>query len=197
LAIANIPVNEVWVMLGNGDGTFDSAARFAAGNSPNFVAAGDFNSDGRQDLAVTDYNSGSISVLLNQGVADTSPSAVAGADFSLQCTARGSLRLDGSASSDPDSTPGTNDDIVSFEWYENFGTPSQILLGEGETLNVPVYCGRNPARFPGTGVLRLSRGTHLITLKVIDRAGMTGTDSLVVKVTTPGRTPYRATEPSP
>ena len=46
----------VSVLLGNGDGTFQNAVNFAAGFGPHAVAVGDFNGDGRQDLATA--NSG-------------------------------------------------------------------------------------------------------------------------------------------
>jgi hypothetical protein len=44
----------VRVLLGNGDGTFQPAQSFPAGKSPRSVAVGDFNGDGKQDLAVAD-----------------------------------------------------------------------------------------------------------------------------------------------
>src|SRR5438445_3188752 len=42
----------VSVLLGNGDGTFQSALSFAAGTDAASVAVGDLNGDGRPDLAV-------------------------------------------------------------------------------------------------------------------------------------------------
>src|SRR5207245_3949973 len=58
----------VSVLLGNGDGTFQSALSFAAGSDARSVAVGDFNGDGRPDLAVAnaDYH-GSVLVLLGSG----------------------------------------------------------------------------------------------------------------------------------
>ena len=44
------------VLLGNGDGTFQTAQNFAAGSSPVSVAVGDFNGDGKPDLAVANLN---------------------------------------------------------------------------------------------------------------------------------------------
>jgi len=45
----------VAVLLGVGDGTFQPAQLYEAGSGPRAVAVGDFNRDGRQDLAVADY----------------------------------------------------------------------------------------------------------------------------------------------
>jgi FG-GAP-like repeat/FG-GAP repeat len=85
----------VAVLLGNGDGTFQEAVNYAAGVSANFVAVGDFNGDGKADLAVTNAgqqgNGNNVSVLLGKGdgtfqaaptfSAGTLPSGVAVGDF--------------------------------------------------------------------------------------------------------------------
>jgi hypothetical protein len=104
--------------------------------------------------------------------ADELPVADAGPDEESECTstAGGLVILDGSASRDPDSTDGTNDDIAVFEWFEDFALPSEILLGTGETLNV-----------------MLSLGRHAITLRVTDTVGLTSTDSQVHSVVNTGQ----------
>jgi hypothetical protein len=63
------PISGVSVALGNGDGTFR-----LAGGSPNHlgqslsaIVAGDFNSDGKLDLAVTDETADDVLVLLGNG----------------------------------------------------------------------------------------------------------------------------------
>ncbi len=58
------------VLLGNGDGSFGAAASYGIGVSPQGVALGDLNGDGRPDLVVAnDVNntSASVSVLLGNG----------------------------------------------------------------------------------------------------------------------------------
>jgi uncharacterized protein (TIGR03437 family) len=58
------------VMLGNGNGTFQTQANFAAGTNPTALAVGDLNGDGKPDLAVatTQSNGGSVvAVLLGNG----------------------------------------------------------------------------------------------------------------------------------
>jgi hypothetical protein len=61
----------VSILLGNGDGTFQAAQNFPVGNRPNSVVVGDFNGDGRLDLAVAasqdSYLQGTVSILLGNG----------------------------------------------------------------------------------------------------------------------------------
>ncbi len=47
------------------DGTFQAARDFGAGGRPSYVAAGDFNSDGMSDMAVTNFYSDNVSVLIS------------------------------------------------------------------------------------------------------------------------------------
>ncbi len=60
--------NDIAVLLGNGDGTFQPAVRYAVAG-PGLIVSGDFNDDGRLDLAFasTAYPSGAVSVLLGNG----------------------------------------------------------------------------------------------------------------------------------
>ncbi len=58
---------DVSVLLNNGDGTFQSEVRLPAGSSPFALVAGDFNGDGRADLATANNVSDDLSVLLGKG----------------------------------------------------------------------------------------------------------------------------------
>jgi dienelactone hydrolase len=59
-------LSTVSILLGNGDGTFQPQVAYPAGESPIGVLVGDFNRDGKLDLAVVD-NSGYLSILLGKG----------------------------------------------------------------------------------------------------------------------------------
>jgi hypothetical protein len=61
----NHGTSTVSVFLGIGDGTFRAAREFAVTKSPVVVATGDFNGDGKPDLAVASNTS--ISILLGDG----------------------------------------------------------------------------------------------------------------------------------
>ncbi len=67
LAITEQSNNRVSILLGNGDigGTFQSPLEFTTGNNATGVAAGDFNSDGRLDLAVANHDDNTVSVMLH------------------------------------------------------------------------------------------------------------------------------------
>jgi len=93
LAVANPGSNNVSILLGNanGNGTFPATGTVAAGNFPLFVAVGDFNADGKPDLAVANFSSNNVSILLGTGTGTfnastnlplgTNPFSVAVGDF--------------------------------------------------------------------------------------------------------------------
>jgi hypothetical protein len=59
--------SSVSILLGRGDGTFESPTNYAAGQGPVSVAVGDLNGDGRADLAVANDLSANVSLLLGNG----------------------------------------------------------------------------------------------------------------------------------
>jgi len=66
LAVGNYNSHTVSVLLGNGDGTFQSQQTFATSSGP-YLAVGDFNGDGKLDLAVDNFDSANVGVLLGNG----------------------------------------------------------------------------------------------------------------------------------
>ncbi|HYV86051.1 MAG TPA: FG-GAP-like repeat-containing protein [Patescibacteria group bacterium] len=132
-------------------------------------------------ITATDGNTKPVTAtksFLHQGertmllVNNSPPQAAVVSPGAAECTsaAGAGVLLDGSGSTDPDSTPGTSDDIASFDWFENYGLASQTSLGSGATLSVT-----------------LPLGAHAITLKVTDRSGESSTATTTVSVvdTTP------------
>ena len=152
------------------EGKFEPAGRFVSGFAPIAVFPGDQNGDGWPDFVSVNQGSTDIVALLSRGIPGVVPNrppvARAGPDATAECVSgRGSARLDASGSTDPDSTPGTSDDLASYEWFEGFGTPAQVLLGTGLQLQTD-----------------LPLGPHTITLRVNDRAGASATDTVLVTV---------------
>ncbi|MFZ3244694.1 MAG: FG-GAP-like repeat-containing protein [Candidatus Acidiferrales bacterium] len=73
LAIVNQGDDTLLVYLGNGDGTFALGSTFvlnnasASGNKPVAITEADFNADGFPDLAVTDEDADTVSILIGNG----------------------------------------------------------------------------------------------------------------------------------
>ena len=70
LAVSNFgsgPNGVVSIMLGKGDGTFFPPVNYASAPRPFALVKGDFNADGKIDLATADDQVGTISVLLGNG----------------------------------------------------------------------------------------------------------------------------------
>ncbi|HLJ92254.1 MAG TPA: VCBS repeat-containing protein, partial [Gemmataceae bacterium] len=67
LAVANYFGANVSVLLGNGDGTFQTAQSYAVGSAPSSLAVGDFDGDGHLDIAVANFGSATVSILLGNG----------------------------------------------------------------------------------------------------------------------------------
>jgi hypothetical protein len=65
LAVTYPDSGEVAILLGNGDGSFQSPVTFAAGEKPTLMASADLNHDGNLDLAVLD--SGAVAILQGNG----------------------------------------------------------------------------------------------------------------------------------
>jgi hypothetical protein len=76
----------VSVLLGNGDGTFQDARTARADGNPSFVAVGDFNNDGKADIAVVNGpGTNTVSVLYGKG--DGSFQQLPGTDLVISDTA--------------------------------------------------------------------------------------------------------------
>ncbi len=144
LAVANANDDTVSVLIGNGDGTFRPAVARPVGlndpgeKGPDAMVAGDFNGDGRLDLAIANFNSGTVSILLGNGDGTfrapvdystglyTTPDAIAAGDFN------GDGRLDLAVAS------------------ELSGTVS-ILMGNGDGTFQPAVSDSTGGGFYTTG----------------------------------------------
>lgn len=69
LVAGNQGSDDIHIYLGDGSGQFHQAdgSPVAAGESPNDLAVGDFNFDGKQDLAVANHETKGVTILLGNG----------------------------------------------------------------------------------------------------------------------------------
>ncbi|HZR29381.1 MAG TPA: FG-GAP-like repeat-containing protein [Terriglobales bacterium] len=161
------------VLLNKGDGTgaFLPAVSYGAGTNPNEVQTGDFNGDGKLDIAVANFGGNNVSILLGNGdgtfrparnfPAGTNPAALTVADFN------GDGKLDLAVA--------------------NYGSGDvSVLLGNGDGTFHPqtrYAVGSLPnsiaaADFNNDGALDLvvaNKGGNVSIL--LNRAGATGTSS--------------------
>ncbi|HYV85908.1 MAG TPA: choice-of-anchor D domain-containing protein [Patescibacteria group bacterium] len=125
------------------------------GNTPAFTAAGDFRFQGEPQLAF-----------------DDPPVAALSLPATIECNRPGGagVVLSGAGSLDPDSTPGTRDDIRSYAWILDPDSPGEASLGTGEALEATIPLG-----------------AHTIALRVTDSIGEIGQAGVAVMVvdTTP------------
>ena len=67
IVVVNCDTNDVSILLGYGDGTFQDQIMYSTGSCPQSVAIEDFNDDSRLDIVVANGASGNISVFLGYG----------------------------------------------------------------------------------------------------------------------------------
>ena len=148
LVIANFLSNEVMVLLGIGNGGFTQAAGSPISFSglPIFVVAGDFNLDGKPDLAVANFIAASVTILLGNGNGSFTPAA--GAPFNVGNTPVALAISDFNKDGKPDLA------------VANVGTNAStnrvtILIGDGsggftQATGSPISVGNGP-RFISVG----------------------------------------------
>jgi hypothetical protein len=87
--------DQVSVLLGNGDGTFQAPVAFDTGNGSVAVATGDLDGDGHIDLAVANHVDDTVSVLFGDGAAAFAPPADYDVDSDPRWVVAGDMNLDG------------------------------------------------------------------------------------------------------
>src|SRR6267378_3627752 len=173
-----LTAGSVSILLGNPDGTFQTAVDYATGSGslPRFGMVGDFNGDGITDIAVANLGANTISILLGKGDGTFQPHvdyAVGGSPLSI---AAGDFNGDGkidlavanSGSNSISILLGNGDGT--FQTHVDFATnfaPQSLATadfnGDGHLdlvvadLNISVLLGKGdgtfsaPMEFPGNG----------------------------------------------
>jgi hypothetical protein len=104
IAALNLGGDGVQIFTGNGDGTFNPGGSYSTGgsnangtkNGPfNQIVTGDFNKDGHIDIAVANYSSSNVSVLLNNGTGGFATAASYAVAGNAQTIATADVNNDG------------------------------------------------------------------------------------------------------
>jgi hypothetical protein len=154
LVVLSSESKKISILLGNGDGTFQSATQFPTGSDspPQSLVLGDFNRDGNPDVAVTDL--GTVSILLGNGDGTFQTPLKASAGSGPQYIVTGDFN---------------HDDKLDLAVTSNGGSTVSILLGNGDgtfQTPIPYAAGPGPARLITADL----NGDGNLDLAVISRA---------------------------
>jgi VCBS repeat protein len=158
--------------LGSGDGTFIVAASTETGIYPDSVAVGDFNGDGKADLAVTNSYSQTVTILLGNGngTFTTAPTLTAGSN--ADSVAVTDFNLDGIEDL---AVSSSNSDAVTLYLGKGDGTFTQAFTAYGSApYSVSV------GDFASTGIpdLAAAESGNGEVLVLLNQAGTTALASL-------------------
>lgn len=204
LAVSNSNSNNVTILLGDGSGGFTQPAGspINVGNIPLGVAAGDFNFDGKPDLAVTNDGGGNVTILLGDAAggftpaagspigAGTDPSSLAIGDFNLDgkpdlaiannASHNVTIQLNtcntrpcGSASfalPAPTFSAGDNPNGVATGDFNNDGKADFAVASQG-TKDVTVYLGNGSGGFTSAGSFAALQGAFSVAVGDLNKDG--------------------------
>jgi hypothetical protein len=145
IAVANYDGNNVGVLLGNGNGTFQAQMifSFGAGSAPISLAVGDFNNDTRLDIAVANFGSNTVGVSLGNG--------------------NGTFLVQPAFSTGAGSDPST----VAVGDFNN-DTRLDIVVANIGIYNVVIFLGNGNGTFTGPMILSTGNGSYPISVAVGD-----------------------------
>ncbi|HEX8815526.1 MAG TPA: FG-GAP-like repeat-containing protein [Terriglobales bacterium] len=178
LAVVNESDGTISILLGNGDGTFQSQAQYPVGEQPAGIVAADFNHDGKVDLATISEPDNSVAILWGNGrggfetqalIPLASPSLIAGGDttgdgrtdlitYNGQLTVlvnQGKGNFTQVQSPAPFSTPSqmfvgdfNGDGKLDVFWFSSYGLYLSLGNGDG-SFQSPVSIPNGPSNFNG------------------------------------------------
>lgn len=155
IAVCNYSSNNVSVLLGNGNGTFQTAVEYPVGTEPSAITVADLNNDGFPDIAVADEIGETIAVLLNKadGTGTFNAAVLYPAGQAPRGIVAGDLR---------------NNGILDLVVANNLGGDVTVFLGNGNgtfQAGVNYLANQNPksvvlGSFRNNGILDIAVANH-------------------------------------
>ena len=182
LAVANEFVSHsndkhgtVGVLLGNGDGTFQTAATYSSGGVASFVAVGDVNGDGKPDLLAANFcvsgtncANGTVGVLLRQSAATTTQVTTSGSPSLVNQPVTFTATVTSKFGNIP------NGELVTF--YDGATTIGTGATASGvatfTTSSLSAKTHTIKAKYPGDAIFKPSSGS---VLQVVEKYSTTTT----------------------
>jgi hypothetical protein len=153
------------IALGNGDGSFQSPVSYTVGTNPQAMTVGNWNGDGKADIAVVNYLSNTMSILLGNGdgtfqtavtyPVGSNPASIGDGDFNGDGIP--DLAVANLASSNVSVLLGNgNGTFQPASAYATSSTPDAIAVAD---FNLDGRADLAVAQAPGTGSLSLLPGS--------------------------------------
>ncbi len=163
LVVTDPVANTVEILLSNGDDTFTQAtgSPIAVGQQPSSIVLGDFNADGNQDFAVTNFKDSALSLFLGNG--DGTFKQATGSPFPLPTTTTGPIAM-------------TSGD------FNSDGNLDLALVNE-TTNNVSILLGNGSASFSLATGSPFAVGKFPVAIASADLNGDSRADLVVVNQT--------------
>ena len=127
------PTGNLSILLGNGDGTFQTAVSYAADSAPSEIAVGDFNLDGKVDLAVANSLTSDVSVFLGKGDGTFNTAVNYSGIDGASALVVGDFNRDGHPDLAVAATDGTSVTILTGNGSGGFSTGAVLTVGNFPT----------------------------------------------------------------
>ena len=169
LAVANNGSDTVSVFLNAGSGTFAAKVDYStgAGSAPESVAVGDFNLDGKPDLAVANIGANNVSVLLNNGSGTFAAHVDYGTGVSPNWVTIGDFNLDGKLDLATANTSGHNASVLINNGGGTFAAKVDYELGLGSG---PEAVAVGDFNLDGKPDLAVANGSNNTVSELLNRA---------------------------
>jgi hypothetical protein len=172
LLVTDPVTDTVEVLLSNGDDTFTPPSRIPVGRQPSAIVTGDFNADGNQDFAVTNFTDNTFSLFLGNGKGAFTEAS--GSPFALPSAAAGPIAMT-AADFDSDGhldlaivNQTTSDVSILLGNVDSKGNPTfaQATSGQGGS---PIAVGKSPVAI-ATGDLNNDSHPDLVVVNQADNS---------------------------